>query len=146
MKKLFLLCIITVTAMACSDEETPNPNPTQDQIVGTWNYHQSLINGVDDGLLPCESEETIVFSTDGTLLESFFEEAIDGNCIFDESFSGTWTNTQENNYSLVFDDEPSEIYDYFIDGNLLFYQLTFDNGTPDDASDDFTESEVYIKQ
>jgi len=142
-KTVLFLSLVAFILASCGSDDDVNVLPQVDPIIGTWKYSMSLVDGVDQGLLPCENEETIVFNVDGTYLESFYIENMSGSCVFDESFPGIWENTGINTYNLV---EGGDVSEFEIINNMLYYTLTFDNGTPSDTSDDFTESEVYVKQ
>ena len=144
MKKLILLLsVCTLALTSCGSDDDVSQIEQSDVIIGTWKYSMSLVNGVDDGLLPCENEDSFVFDSNGTVLETYYDEAADGSCFIGESYTSTWTNNGNGSYSLI---DDGESFEYILDGNKLTYTLSFDNGTPSDTSDDFTESEVYTKQ
>jgi hypothetical protein len=143
-KNLVLVCIVALTAMACPSDDD-NPGPTQDPLVGTWKYFKYFENGVEQTLDPCDTEETFVYAIDGTAVVTYYDLDGNGACVLDETFNGTWANVGNGNYSFTangFTDTENIIFE----GNTHYFEYVYDNGTPDDTSDDIIERDVYIKQ
>lgn len=145
MKKLsLLLCALTIVFSSCSsDDDSGSQDPQQDIVVGTWKLSMELVDGVEQPLLPCDLEETLLFNSNNTYTETYYEEDANSNCVVDESFSGTWENTGNGSYSLI---DGGDTDPFTVSGNTLTFITIFDNGTPNDTSDDFSEAYVYTKQ
>jgi len=143
MKKLILcLSVFALVFTSCSSDD--DSSPSQDPLIGTWNYYKYFENEVELPLEPCESEETIVFSANGDLS---FTDYIDnaGACEIDEATTGTWANLGSGSYSItIFGFTSTE--DITFEGNTFYFEYTDDNGTPTDPSDDIVYRDVYIRQ
>lgn len=144
MKKLILLLTaFTFVFTSCSSDD--DNTPSQDPLIGAWNYYKYFENGVEEPLDPCETDETFVVLADGTFSAEYFDEVTVGSCESAGAFNGTWENLGSGTYALTssgFTDEE----DVTFDGNTFYFEDTYDNGTPGDTSDDIVYRDVYIRQ
>lgn len=141
MKKLILLLsvfVLTFTSCNNNDDDSPPP-PAVNPIVGTWTYHKSFENNVEQTLTDCEKQETLIFNADGNYMYTYYE-VISGTCQLEESTSGTWTNEQNSMYTITVGNESST------------EPVTFENNTffiidtETIQGETITYKEVYIKQ
>ncbi|WP_298237369.1 lipocalin family protein [uncultured Algibacter sp.] len=133
MRKLILLfSILTLVLTSCSSDDSSS---SQDLIVGTWTYYKAFTNGIEEVLSDCEKQETFVFSSNGVIDYTYYEEDGLGNCLLEESISGSWINEGNNVYTLTFAGESSS------------ETLTFENNTfyYEETSGTDVYKEVYIK-
>lgn len=138
MKKLvLLLSVFALVFISCSSDDDSS---SQDPLIGTWKYHNYIVNGVEDTPTDCEMQETFVFSSDGTFDYTYYEEDFEDNCVLEESISGTWTNDGNEIYTQNIEGE-SYSQELGFEGNTFYYEdvYTFEGVT-------YTEREVYIKQ
>ena len=144
MKKLILLLsVCTLVFTSCGSDD--DASSSQDQIVGTWKYFKYLENGVEQPLEPCETEETTVYSADGTASVVFYDLDANDDCVASFTFSGVWENVGNGSYSFSANGD-SVIEELIFDGNTYYYEYIYDNDTPEDTSDDIVERDVYIRQ
>lgn len=139
MKQIILL--FTVFALLCTSCNSDDDAGSQDPIIGTWTYHQSFVDGVEEPLSNCEMQETFIFSSDGSVYYEYFE-IIQGNCELEESVTGSWINNGNGNYTSIVEGSSSS-QDVTFDGNTFYYEYS-------DAVDPLdpifvTYREVFIK-
>ncbi len=141
MKKIFLLCVIALTVMACPSNDDVEPT-TENSIVGTWKFLESFENNIQEDIEPCDTEETFVFSENGDFYaESYTDENQDGICDLDEedSQTGTWSNLG-NLYTITIGGE-AETDEITFDGNTFSVEET---DTEDGVT--YTYKYVYVRQ
>lgn len=145
MKKLILpFSILALLFTSCSSDDDATAS-TQDPFIGTWSYYKYLENGVEQPLDPCENEETIVVSENGDFSAVYYDDNIDGDCVLDETFTGTWSNSGNSIYDFTGDEGATSSLITF-EGNTFYFIDSYDNGTPDDTSDDTVYKDVYLRQ
>nr|WP_321221521.1 lipocalin family protein [uncultured Psychroserpens sp.] len=143
MKKLILfLSVFALVFTSCSSDDDASSN--QDPFIGTWKYFKYIENGVEQPLDPCDTDETLIVTSDGQYVANFYAE-VNGNCELDETLTGTWENAGGNLYVFNYDGFTDTDQLNF-EGNTFYLEYIYDNGTPDDTSDDIIERDVYIKQ
>ena len=144
MKKLILLLsVFTLVLTSCSNDD--DTATSQDQIVGTWKYFKYLENGVEQTLDPCDTDETYIYDANGGVTVMYYD--LDGNndCVLSDTFTGTWVNAGNGAYTLSANGF-TETENITFEGNTHYYEYVYDNGTPNDTSDDVTERDVYVRQ
>ncbi len=140
MKKLQLLLLsaFAFTLMACPQKDDDMPPEPMDSIIGTWKYFKSFENDTEVALELCDSEETLVFSANGSYSGSHYEE-INETCELEESSNGTWTKN-------------GTIYDITIEGETESEELLFEEDTfyfeysETEGSTTTTYKEIYKRQ
>lgn len=126
MKKIaLLLCAFTLIFTSCGndDDDTP-PAATVDQYVGTWTFLKYIENDEEQPAEPCDLEETIVISENGSYSNVYFEEDNSGNCNQEDSISGTWENVGNGNYALTYDGETDTLQVFFEDNTFYVLEET----------------------
>ena len=137
MKKLILLCFTAALVFtSCGNDDD---SPTQDPLIGTWTYHKSFENSVEDSLDDCLKRNSITVKSDATLTEVYYD-FFDGNCELDYEDSAIWENLGNSIYKITYD--VDEIYEDKItfEGNTFFVENTSSFG-----GETFTYKEVYIR-
>lgn len=134
MKKLALLfSMIVLVFMSCSSDD--DNGGSSDQIIGTWKFSKTLINGVEEESEPCDTEEALVFASNGNYTESYYEEE-GGVCEFDGSENGTW-------------EKSGDVYNITIEGDTDTLEITFEGNifyTETEISSTETYRTVYERQ
>lgn len=109
MKKIiFFLCVVAFTFTSCSSDDDTPQNLTS--IVGTWKYYKYFENNVEQTLEICETQHTLVFTSAGAFMSTFYEESINdpSTCVIEGQISGTWSN-QGNVYTIISNGDASII-------------------------------------
>lgn len=115
MKKLILLLsVIAFAFTSCSKDD--NNDTSQDLLIGTWTYSNSLEDGVEISLSDCEKQETWINDADGTFTVTVYDD-IDGPCVENGTISGTWENSGNG------------VYTFTVLGIPITQQITFDSNT-----------------
>ncbi len=72
MKKLNLLLgiLIGLTILSCSSDDNDS-NSNEPTIIGEWILVNQIYNGQNESLSDCELQETLTFSSSGTLISYF---------------------------------------------------------------------------
>lgn len=132
-KAVLFFSIFTVIFTSCNSDD--DGSSQQDPIIGTWKYHKTFVNGMEQILTDCEKQETFIFMSNNTVEYEYYEEDESDNCLLEENASGTWSNNGNNEYALDFGFGPTS------------RTLTFENNTfyYDDVFEDFTFRDVYIR-
>jgi hypothetical protein len=138
MKKLILLLsVFALTFTSCSNDDD-NPPPVNTSIVGTWKFFKSFENGVEETLELCDPEQTLMFSENGTLNITPYEE-INGVCEATGNINGTWSH-EEAIYSLTFLG-MTESQEIIVEGSTFYIETTEGSGTTQ-----ITYKEIYKRQ
>jgi hypothetical protein len=136
-KLLLLLSVLSLVLTSCSSDDDNNDS-SQELLIGTWTYFKAFEDGVEIVLSDCEKQETQVFNIDGTFSITEFDD-FDGPCVQDGTFSGTWVNSGNGNYTVT------------AFGQTFSQAITFDGDTysvvylEDDGSGIIEYIDTYIK-
>ena len=138
MKKLILLLsVFALTFTSCSNDDD-SPPPVNTSIVGTWKFFKSFENGVEETLELCDLEQTLMFSENGTLNVTPYEE-INGVCEAIGDIDGSWSN--ENTIYSITILGMTESQEIIVEGNTFYIETTEGSGT-----NQITYKEVYLRQ
>ncbi len=138
MKKItLLLCAFLFVMTSCNKDD--DNNTSQDLFIGTWKLDKYFENDVEQELELCDYEATIVVTPDGAFSETYFEENIDGVCEVQFTFSGTWENIGNGNYTISFDGN-TETVQIFFENNTFYVLDTYNFG-----GETFVDKYVYIR-
>lgn len=99
MKKLFLLLITCALLSSCENNEGTETN--SDPIIGNWQLHSTLDNGVEVST-ECERNSTVLFKSDGFVTATNYEGDI--NCS-SETETFNWSNLGNSVYSVDGDNQ-----------------------------------------
>ncbi|WP_034060664.1 lipocalin-like domain-containing protein [Lacinutrix jangbogonensis] len=137
MKKILLLAFVVFTFMACpQDDDMPPTDSTS--IIGTWKYYKAFENGIEEQLDLCETEETLIFSSNGDYSGAYYEE-FNGTCELEGNVVGTWSLT-ENIYNITVDGQTESETIFFENDTFYFEDIeVFDGETT-------TYKDVYKRQ
>jgi len=92
MKKLFLMLLVLV--VSCTS------NSSQDPLVGTWRYHKSYVNNIEQLLETCEEETLMAISTNGAFITTTYK-AVNKECEVESMMPGTWQNLGKGSYATA---------------------------------------------
>jgi hypothetical protein len=132
-KLLLLLSVITLTFNSCDSDDSPS----QDSLIGTWNYYQSFENDDEYELSTCDKEEELIVNADGTFSSKSYYENDNETCTLAYESTGTWENLGDNLYAFTDDDD-----DYTSEITITFSGDTF-YIIDEDGSDIYKD--VYIQ-
>ncbi|SNR53443.1 hypothetical protein SAMN06265371_104376 [Lutibacter agarilyticus] len=114
--KKFILLIIAMFLISCSDNDDDNNSIESDKIIGEWYLYKDIDledNSVELYELSDSDIEKITFSSNGILLISFSEEGLN------ISFDGTWVNSGSDNYKLTLGEETITLKFTFISNDEM---------------------------
>ena len=118
MKKLILcLSVFVLVFTSCSSDDDSD---SQDSIIGTWTFHKSFIDDVEQTLTSCEMQETFTFNSDGTVSYKYYE-VIQDICELEESTSGLWANDGNSIYTLTIEGENSS-QEITFEANTFYFE------------------------
>ncbi|WBX75215.1 lipocalin family protein [Tenacibaculum ovolyticum] len=127
MKKLLILSITILSLLSCS-----NNNDNLDPFIGTWSLFSLDGTEVSD----CEKQTTITIIEGGTFTATYYFDEPDNTCLEEESFTGTWTNKGNNNYTTTGDGDTESSKIILKDNSTYNFILT--EITPDGARTSIT--------
>ncbi|WBX72000.1 lipocalin-like domain-containing protein [Tenacibaculum retecalamus] len=100
MKNLLVLTVIITTLLSCSSSDD---NISGNSIIGTW----KMISHSDLSTFPeCMKKTVIIFNSDNSLGGTSYEDCT-GNNDLGEPFSGEYSKSDTNEYTLKFNNSSS---------------------------------------
>ena len=115
MKKLLYFFIASTILFSC--ESNDNDLSDSDPIVGQWQLTSDLENGKEWATI-CSKKSTLEFTSTGNLVDIYFYEDGNNNCI-SETENGTWKNTGSSNYSVTYDSDTYSSKVNFTESNTV---------------------------
>ena len=137
-KSVLFLSVVALVFTSCGNDDD-DVAVAADSLIGTWKYHKYIENDVEQILEPCENEETLIFNADGAYITTDYVE-VNSACEVDGTYTGTWSNGGNNNYTFI-DDGDSFTEQVFFEGNTFYFIDTYFDGT-----ENVTYKDVYIRQ
>lgn len=116
MKKLLVLSIAIFSLVSCSSNEEVLK---EDPFIGTWSLFS--VNGEE--VSDCEKNTTIIIAKGGVYTASYSFDNPD-TCFNEESFTGTWTNEGDKNYTTTGDGDNESSNIILKDSNTYNFILT----------------------
>lgn len=137
LKRLILVTFISTIAFACSKDDDGGDSSTSGELIGTWKFASSSVNGeTDTDNYICDFEETYTYSATAVTNKYYWDPSgEDGSdCQLEGTYTSNYTRsgntlTGEEGYSqeiktlnsttLVLEDVDT------FDGNTIVYRETY---------------------
>ncbi|WP_296317049.1 lipocalin family protein [Winogradskyella sp. UBA3174] len=139
MKKLFLVfSVFALVFSSCNSDD--DGGSASGSIIGTWKFLEFYENEVLLENELCDTEETLVFSSNGDFSSQSYEDNDDdGTCELVFTVNGTWFNSGDL-HTITIDGDSIQV-EFIFEGNTFYTEEAYvEDGVV------YTDKRVFVKQ